>query len=240
MIHLKAFINKSNIKQIIVFFLLFTTIIIFICLLKNIKISYTKEKESKEYRTTYITFIENYNPENILNDFKIEKYLYEDDIYVVLFKQTSYIKEFKTENNSIINTFASQNFNDTNIIISKTIINILLSISIIIMSTLIFLFSMNYIYNIEKDVALYKLLGYSNNKIIELLITYMLLLYLTIYLISTITSLLITKYIIKITFINTFETILIYIVISLIVLISFIRIINKVKKISPITLISSY
>lgn len=240
MIHLKAFINKSNIKQIIVFFLLFTTIIIFICLLKNIKISYTKEKESKEYRTTYITFIENYNPENILNDFKIEKYLYEGDIYVVLFKQTSYIKEFKTKNNSIINTFASQNFNDTNIIISKTIINILLSISIIIMSTLIFLFSMNYIYNIEKDVALYKLLGYSNNKIIKLLIIYMLLLYLTIYLISTITSLLITKYIIKITFINTFETILIYIVISLIVFISFIRIINKVKKISPITLISSH
>lgn len=240
MIHLKAIMNKSNIKQIIIFFLLFVSIIIFICLFKNTSDIYLKEKEKEDYRTIYITIKPFVNKEEILNDDMIEKYLNEENEYIIVLKSSNNVDNFKLKYNNMINRFASQSFNDSSYKISKTIISIILSISIIIMTILIFVFSINYIYNIEKDIALYKLIGYSNNKIIKLFIIYMLLLYFVIYIISIIISFIITKYIITIAFISVLEILILYLFVIIIVLISFIRIIKRIKKISPIELINSY
>ena len=99
MIHLKAIMNKSNIKQIIIFFLLFVSIIIFICLFKNTSDTYLKEKEKEDYRTIYITIKPFVNKEEILNDDMIEKYLNEENEYIIVLKSSNNVDNFKLKYN---------------------------------------------------------------------------------------------------------------------------------------------
>ena len=110
---------------------------------------------------------------------------------------------------------------------------------------LIFNFSLNFIYSVEKDVALLKLIGFSNKKIVIILTSLLYLLYSLTYIFSIFVSKIFliiidkSKILSNTDFINFSELLLIYGVVSFIIILSFSRIIFKIKKTSPIMLASS-
>ena len=126
----------------------------------------------------------------------------------------------------------------------------LIFLCLIIIIILIFLFSINIIYNFEKDISLYKLLGFKDSYIISVTLIFIIIYYFLVYILALIIYIIIGKLlsinnvtIIKdIKFMNLLNcTYLIYICgfIIIVTLLSFIRIIYKIKKNNPINLVNS-
>lgn len=246
MIFFKLFYNKNIYKQIIVFTLLFISALVF-CSLYNSSIkNYYSVKEDKKYRTAIITFVKEYDESIILNDKRIISINKDSDEYILVFKRSLDVEEFHLVYKDQIQSFASQPFSDNNFYITNIILRGILIVCIVIIVILIYNFLVNFIYSIQKDISLLKLIGFSNKRIIFMLVLFIFLLYSLIYLFSLFVSYIILNVMNKLNvmtvfaFVNIFQLFIIYGVISFIILLSFVRNFWNIKKMSPIMLVSLY
>lgn len=245
MIWLKVFYNKSIYKQIIVFTLLFSSVLIFCCLYMSSIKNYQKEKEKEEYRTAIVTFKNDYDTNTLSNNKKIISINKENNEYILIFKESYNVEEFHQSYKNEITVFSTQPFNDNNFHTINVVLKGVLIICIVLIIILIFYFSLNFIYSVEKDVALLKLIGFSDKKIVIILTSLLYLLYSLTYIFSIFVSKVFLIIIDKLKilsntdFINFSGVLLIYGVASFIIILSFSRIIFKIKKTSPIMLASS-
>ena len=245
MIWLKVFYNKSIYKQIVVFTLLFSSILTFCCLYMSSIKNYQKEKEKEEYRTAIVTFKNDYDINTLSNDKKIISINKENNEYILIFEKSYNVEEFHQSYKNEIIVFSTQPFNDNNFHTINVVLKGVLIICIVLIIILIFNFSLNFIYSVEKDVALLKLIGFSNKKIVIILTSLLYLLYSLTYIFSIFVSKVFLIIIDKLKilsntdFINFSGVLLIYGVAIFIIILSFSRIIFKIKKTSPIMLASS-
>lgn len=244
MIFFKLFYNKNIYKQIIVFTLLFISALVF-CSLYNSSIkNYYSVKEDKKYRTAIIIFVKDYDESIILNDKRIVSVDKSGDEYILVFKRSLDVEEFHLVYKDQIQSFASQPFSDNNFYITNIILRDILIVCIVIIVILIYNFLVNFIYTIQKDISLLKLIGFSNKRIIFMLVLFIFLLYSLIYLFSLFVSYIILNVMNKLNvmtafaFVNIFQLFIIYGVISFIILLSFVKIFWNIKKMSPIMLVS--
>lgn len=256
MIHLKACFHKSVIKYGIILLLLFLSLLTFFNMKKYVDNNLKEEQNAIIYRTvsvkpkdaSLLLEIISVNPD------KIENYSFDtmSQRYIIIFKNISYIDSFLNSNSSNISEVQRNEFSmkDTYSVL-QSIFNVIIGVASILLLILIFLFSINLIYNLEKDIALYKLLGYSQNQIILTLVVGIYLFYLCLFLISIVLMYLLFFFLknfnIQILEGNTIRTILtfkdylfVWGISNVSILLSFIRVVRKVKKISPIELIKSY
>lgn len=171
---LKGLIDKKKIlKYSLIIFITLLTITIFASILEYQKNLINKEYNKEEYRKIIITLKE--NNMDFLNSFTIEDVNRIDDLqYEIIFytKDTKddFIKSVKSIRNiTTIETKSIPQSFETNTIAFKIMITFL-SVSIIL---LILVFSINYIYLIEKDLSLYKLLGFNKKRIVCLLLLFL-------------------------------------------------------------------
>lgn len=244
MIFFKLFYNKNIYKQIIIFTLLFTSILILCSLYDSSIKNYYNVKEDEKYRTAIITFIRDYDVSNILNDKRIISINKDNEEYTLVFKRNLDVEEFHLVHEDQIQSFASQPFSDNNFNITNIMLRCVLIVCVVIMVILFFSFSINFIYSIQKDISLLKLVGFSNRRIVFMLFLFIFLLYSLIYIFSVFISY-IFLYAMKwldilssVVFIDIFQLFIIYGIISFIILLSFLRIVYNIKKMSPIMLVS--
>lgn len=244
MIFFKLFYNKNIYKQIVIFTLLFTSILILCSLYDSSIKNYYNVKEDEKYRTAIITFIRDYDVSNILNDKRIISINKDSDEYTLVFKRSLDVEEFHLVYKDQIQSFASQPFSDNNFNITNIILRCVLIVCVVIMVILFFSFSINFIYSIQKDISLLKLVGFSNRRIIFMLFLFIFLLYSLIYIFSIFISYIFLNamkwldILSSVVFIDIFQLFIIYGIISFIILLSFLRIVYNIKKMSPIVLVS--
>lgn len=252
MIHIKACFNKLIIKYQLIFILLFSTLIICNIFIKSVDINLETEKNKPQYRTLLIKDNNLEKIQSILNNniSIIENYFYDESTneFTITFNNISTLENFIDKYEFEIITI--EPFQDSNYMIIRNIFNGILIIINILIFILIIILGINFIHNLEKDISLYKLIGYSEKKIIYYLSVALYIFYLVTYLISIILSLTTLKIlpIFNIEFIDNIKIINIlnlkdYLTIGLkiifIVTLSSINIILKIKKVTPIKLINS-
>ena len=148
--------------------------------------------------------------------------------------------------NSLIGNIESSTITETS---RGLAMNIIYGATIIILFIILF-FSLNILYNLEKDISLFKLLGFKNKKIIlitlGLLYIYYFLMFLIsillariIYFIFSLNSLKLILGVNNLYILNINNYILLWLIISIFIILSFIRVTYKVIKISPINLIKA-
>ena len=148
--------------------------------------------------------------------------------------------------NSLIGNIESSTITETS---RGLAMNIIYGATIIILFIILF-FSLNILYNLEKDISLFKLLGFKNKKIIlitlGLLYIYYFLMFLIsillariIYFIFSLNSLKLILGVNNLYILNINNYILLWLIISIFIILSFIRVTYKVVKISPINLIKA-
>ena len=254
MIHFKICFNKNLIKYICIFVLLFSTIIFSLCLIKNINNKIIIEQKDIRYRSALIDLGEYKNIEIDLKDNEdiIENYDYASDNREILitFVDENSLNNFLNKYEKNFYSVSTESFSNSNYYIVRNIFNVIILISLILIVFLIIIFSVNLIYNLERDVALYKLLGFSNMKILTFLFIFMYLVYTFSYLLSIIIINITFKFIhyfnisifndMKFIQLEILEYFVIFLFFSIIILFSFIRVAIKAKKVSPIELIKSY
>lgn len=244
MIFFKLFYNKNIYKQIVIFTLLFTSILILCSLYDSSIKNYYNVKEDEKYRTSIITFIKDYDVSNILNDKRIISINKDSEEYTLVFKKSLDVEKFHLVYKDQIQSFASQPFSDNNFNITNIILRCVLIVCVVIMVILFFSFSINFIYSIQKDISLLKLVGFSNRRIIFMLFLFIFLLYSLIYIFSIFISYIFLNamkwldILSSVVFIDIFQLFIIYGIISFIILLSFLRIVYNIKKMSPIMLVS--
>jgi len=252
MIHLKACLNKNIIRYEVIFILLFSTIMVCNAFVKSVDKSLETEKSKEQYRTLLIEdkdidkvkIILKTN-QDIIEDYSIDKLSNE---IVVLFNTVEDLEKFIEKNK--FNGMTTQPFQDSNYMITRNIFNGILVVINILIFVLIIVFSINFIHNLEKDISLYKLIGYNDKKIIKYLLLGLYGFYLGTYLISIILSLILIKiipmfdieFLKDITIVgllNVKDYIIIGFEVILIVALSSINMVSKIKKVTPIKLIGS-
>ena len=244
MIFFKIFYNKNIYKQIVIFTLLFTSILILCSLYDSSTKNYYNAKEDEKYRTAIITFIKDYDVSNILNDKRIININKDSDEYTLVFKRSLNVEEFRLAYKDQIQSFASQPFSDNNFNITNIMLRCVLIACALIMIILFFSFSVNFIYSIQKDISLLKLVGFSNRRIIFMLFLFIFLLYSLIYIFSIFISYIFLNamkwldVLSSVVFIDILQLFMIYGIIIFIILLSFLRIVYNIKKMSPIMLVS--
>ena len=212
----------------------------------NKKLSKRKGKRSESaYVFSKPSFKNDYDTNTLSNNKKIISINKENNEYILIFKKSYNVEEFHQSYKNEITVFSTQPFNDNNFHTINVVLKGALIICIVLIIILIFNFSLNFIYSVEKDVALLKLIGFSNKKIVIILTSLLYLLYSLTYIFSIFVSKIFLIIIDKLKilpntdFINFSELLLIYGVVSFIIILSFSRIIFKIKKTSPIMLASS-
>ena len=254
MIHLKDCFQKNLIKYGIIILMLFSTINVLFGLIKSVDISLSKEMNKVEYRTILIIDSDIEKINNIISKNKniIKEHTFDNknNQFTIIFNNFENTQVFLDEYENNLNNISIFSFNNDNYIAAKNVFCVIMILCLILIYSLIVLFTINIIYNLEQDIALYKLLGYSQNNIIKYFLIAIYVFYLIIYIISILLSILILKYvpfndgrlsyisIIKYLSINNY--IIIWLLISIIIVISAVRVILKIKKISPIKFIKSY
>ena len=252
MIHLKACLNKNIIRYEVIFILLFSTIMVCNAFVKSVDKSLETEKSKEQYRTLLIEdkdidkvkVILKTN-QDIIEDYSIDELSNE---IVVLFNTVEDLEKFIEKNK--FNGMTTQPFQDSNYMITRNIFNGILVVINILIFVLIIVFSINLIHNLEKDISLYKLIGYNDKKIIKYLLLGLYGFYLGTYLISIILSLILIKiipmfdieFLKDITIVgllNVKDYIIIGFEVILIVALSSINMVSKIKKVTPIKLIGS-
>lgn len=254
MIHLKACFKKNLIKYGIIILTLFSTINVLFGLIESVDTSLNNEMNKVDYRTIIITDSDTEKVNSIISQNKniIETFTFDNNNnqYIIIFNDVENSKSFLDEYENSFNNLSIFSFNNDKYVVAKNVFCAIMILCLILIYSLIVLFTINIIYNLEQDIALYKLLGYSQNNIIKYFLITIYVFYLIIYLISILLSVIILKYvpfddgslsyisIIKYLPIQNYITI--WLLISIIIVISAIRVILKIKKISPIKFIKSY
>ena len=254
MIHLKACFKKNLIKYGIIILTLFSTINVLFGLIESVDTSLNNEMNKVDYRTITITDSDTEKVNSIISQNKniIETFTFDNtnNQYIIIFNDVENSKSFLDEYENSFNNLSIFSFNNDKYVVAKNVFCAIMILCLILIYSLIVLFTINIIYNLEQDIALYKLLGYSQNNIIKYFLITIYVFYLIIYLISILLYVIILKYvpfddgslsyisIIKYLPIQNYITI--WLLISIIIVISAIRVILKIKKISPIKFIKSY
>ena len=254
MIQLKACFKKNLIKYGIIILTLFSTINVLFGLIESVDTSLNNEMNKVDYRTITITDSDTEKVNSIISQNKniIETFTFDNtnNQYIIIFNDVENSKSFLDEYENSFNNLSIFSFNNDKYVVAKNVFCAIMILCLILIYSLIVLFTINIIYNLEQDIALYKLLGYSQNNIIKYFLITIYVFYLIIYLISILLSVIILKYvpfddgslsyisIIKYLPIQNYITI--WLLISIIIVISAIRVILKIKKISPIKFIKSY
>lgn len=256
MVHVKSFYNKNIIKYGIMFVLIFTVICILFSFYKNVNFSLKQELRKKEYNTIFIGDIDikEENIEQILKKYNINikkiKYNNSTGQYEITFGNIDDLRnnlDIIKENFTNVHTYSLdvQNYE-----IARNIFAIVLIIIIILLFILIISFMMDFIFNLEKNIALYKLIGYSNKNIIRYLKFAIYTYFLILFIISIFISLIIFKtFFSKIIFLSFIKIVdilslsdyfYIYIAINTALFIAFIRVTSRINNINPILLVKKY
>ena len=245
MIYLKAFYSKYFFKYGVIFLLLFSAVNVFLSLIKTFNYSIANEEKNEIYRTISIS---GNDLNNILRESKvnIESYEYdeENNEYIVVFYKIDDVQKFLNQYAENIDTIARQPFTDTSYSKTKVFFVGTMIIVLMIIVFLIVVFLTNIIQMFEKNIALFKLVGYRDIKIIFILFSFILVFYFIICSMSFIVEYIVMKLLVS-NFVNDIILLSIkdYFMILLIVLIIissiFIIKITIIKKISPIKLIHS-
>lgn len=256
MIYIKSCINSSLKKYGIIMGILFIIILLLVNFYLSVDYHIENEKKSEVYRTLLFSPNSDWNVEEALK--KYEKYIESIDDsddefkYMILFSDNKYFQDFLDEYSDNISKVSIAAFDvDSKYEVVRISIQGLIIVSLIIILFLIILFSVNIIYNMEKDISLYKLIGFRNSNIIVFTLAFIYCFYLMLYFMSIAFVLFLNKVIGMngIEFLNEIRNIYLlnfryYIniwgVINLAILLSFIRIVVKIKRNSPMTLIKSY
>lgn len=246
MIYFKSLYNKQIFKYLLIFVILYSALLTFFNFVKYGNEKNEEIKNSESNRTVLIYNIE----DNINIEKRIEKY--KNKILSQIFNSSTneYSLVFDTISNK--NNFMQENSdlnygsvileNNSYYKVTLTIFSILLIITIVFIILLIILFSTNLIYNIEENIALFKLIGFPQLKILTILLIMFIAYHVVLYFLSIIIFNFITNNIGDISkiYININNYLMIGTFIIIAILISFLRVIYKVKKITPILLMKEY
>lgn len=251
MMHLKALINNINIRYIIIIFFLLTITIF----LYNFSIIFANhsfiQKNSEINRTITGILKEEYNIDETLKNYEqsIDKYNFADGYHIITFKTVDEADDFYFKTSNYFSEIGLGSIaQDNTELISSNIANIILVITIIILFILVTIFLTNIIHNLEKDISLYKLIGYKDNMIIKTMILSIIILFIILFTISfTVNYLLFTllnniDLIDKINIKWNLNIRSYFFLLSIIfssILVSIFKTIIKIKRISPIQLIKS-
>ena len=213
------------------------------------------EEDLDIYKT--LTFVPKSNWNYLDSITKYENYITEYDLdeesntCYIKFKERENLKQYLEEYQENISKLSIYDFSldsKYNAIKSVTKWLIILSISIILF--IILFFSLNILYNLEKDISLFKLLGFKNKKIILITLGLLYIYYFLMFLISilltrivyyvfSLNSLKVILGVNNLYILNINNYILLWLIISIFIILSFIRVTYKVIKISPINLIKA-
>lgn len=243
MINFKIFYNKFLLKYVIIFLALFTAIISFFIYSEYTSVSIEKKVEAEENRTLYLTFNKNVDCNRLINKYKNKILDYEcnDNNCMLIFDKALSAMQFKNNNiNDIENILVNEITNNENNYIIKTVLIFVITISCITFLILLFLFSKNIIYNLKKDIALYKLIGFSNLKICNIIFKFLGAYYFILFIISNILSYFILYIAIGINMEFKLSCLInCMLIVFLCLLISLLQLTFKIKKITPIEMINS-
>ena len=184
MIYLKSLYNKNIWKYFFIFLILFSLSLMLLNIYKCYKLAVIKELKKTEYRTIMVNFNDECNIEETLSLYqdKIEK-IEEDNI---IFKTREDLEAFATQNSSCFSKSIILTTNIDNYIYIRNILFILFSVIMILIIILISVFSLNMLYDIKKDIALYKLIGYKLKNIMKKILEFYGLFYFFVYILSII------------------------------------------------------
>ena len=255
MLYLKIFYQKSIRKYGLILVVLFTLILLLVNFSKCIDIQKNMEEDLDIYKTltfvpksnwNYLDSITKY--ENYIADYDVDK---ESNTCYIKFKERGNLKQYLEEYQENISKLSIYDFSlDSKYNAIKNVTKCLIILSISIILFIILFFSLNILYNLEKDISLFKLLGFKNKKIIlitlSLLYIYYFLMFLIsilltriIYFIFSLNSLKLILGVNNLYILNINNYILLWLIISIFIILSFIRVTYKVIKISPINLIKA-
>ena len=255
MLYLKIFYQKSIRKYGLILVVLFTLILLLVNFSKCIDIQKNMEEDLDIYKT--LTFVPKSNWNYVDSITKYENYITEYDLdeesntCYVLFKERENLKQYLDEYQKNFSKLSIYDFSlDSKYNAIKNVTKCLIILSISIILFIILFFSLNILYNLEKDISLFKLLGFKNKKIIlitlSLLYIYYFLMFLIsillariIYFIFSLNSLKLILGVNNLYILNINNYILLCLIISIFIILSFIRVTYKVIKISPINLIKA-
>lgn len=255
MLYLKIFYQKSIRKYGLILVVLFTLILLLVNFSKCIDIQKNMEEDLDIYKTltfvpksnwNYLDSITKY--ENYIADYDVDK---ESNTCYIKFKERGNLKQYLEEYQENISKLSIYDFSlDSKYNAIKNVTKCLIILSISIILFIILFFSLNILYNLEKDISLFKLLGFKNKKIIlitlGLLYIYYFLMFLIsilltriIYYVFSLNSLKLILGVNNLYILNINNYILLWLIISIFIILSFIRVTYKVIKISPINLIKA-
>lgn len=255
MLYLKIFYQKSIRKYGLILVVLFTLILLLVNFSKCIDIQKNMEEDLDIYKTltfvpksnwNYVDSITKY--ENYIADYDVDK---ESNTCYIKFKERENLKQYLDEYQKNFSKLSIYDFSlDSKYNAIKNVTKWLIILSISIILFIILFFSLNILYNLEKDISLFKLLGFKNKKIIlitlGLLYIYYFLMFLIsillariIYFIFSLNSLKLILGVNNLYILNINNYILLWLIISIFIILSFIRVTYKVIKISPINLIKA-
>lgn len=240
MIHLKLLYKKTYLKYFIILFILITSIITLLCLKEDFNYKISKEKNSIDNRTIYVTFNLDFD-ENIFEKSKyIVDFTIEDDNYKIILTSPDEYNKFKQDYEKEINTITKPNFDTSNYNLSKKIINLVLITNIIIILITFYMLLINLKNSLKEDINLYKLIGFNNKKIISIVITFFITIISIIYIISIFTTKAIiyilnkSNLIVVTKMISIKNIIFIYLIVLIIACISFLPLIYQIIKHNPL------
>ena len=187
MINFKVFLNKSVRKYGLILFVLF--ILIIICWNFNLCIDNQIKNESNMelYRSVSFVSKNKWNVEKSIEKYKdqIEEYEESENDYYLKFFDMTQLENFIEENKGNFSSISIASFSlDSKYGSIRTISDVLIILIVVSSIILILIFSVNIIYNLEKDIALYKLLGFKNKKIILYTLSFIYLYYFAMYLLA--------------------------------------------------------
>ena len=255
MLYLKIFYQKSIRKYGLILVVLSTLILLLVNFSKCIDLQKNMEEDLDIYKTltfvpksnwNYVDSITKY--ENYIADYDVDK---ESNTCYIKFRERENLKQYLDEYQKNFSKLSIYNFNlDSKYNAIKNVTKWLIILSISIILFIILFFSLNILYNLEKDISLFKLLGFKNKKIIlitlGLLYIYYFLMFLIsilltriIYYVFSLNSLKLILGVNNLYILNINNYILLWLIISIFIILSFIRVTYKVIKISPINLIKA-
>lgn len=255
MLYLKIFYQKNIRKYGLILIVLFTIILLLVNFSKCIDIQKNMEEDLDIYKT--LTFVPKSNWNYLDSITKYENYITEYDLdeesntCYIKFRERENLKQYLDEYQKNFSKLSIYDFSlDSKYNAIKNVTKCLIILSISIILFIILFFSLNILYNLEKDISLFKLLGFKNKKIILITLSLLYIYYFLMFLISillariiyyvfSLNSLKVILGVNNLYILNINNYILLWLIISIFIILSFIRVTYKVIKISPINLIKA-
>lgn len=255
MINLKIFYKKEIRNYGVIILILFTLILLLVNFAKCIDFQKKEDEDSDIYKTLIMTPKEDWDYTESFQIYKdnIEEYNInkETEECYIKFDSRDNLKKYLNEYEGKFSKISISDFSlDSKYNTIKNITLVLINVCVFIILFIILIFSINIVSNLEKDISLYKLLGFKNRSIIFKIISFIYIYYFIIFLLSILLTRII-YFIFKleslknilginnILILNVSNYVLIWLCISIFIVVSFIRVIYKIKKMTPIKLINS-